>query len=84
MSVVNFSVTDALEQKINKIIEKWGFNSKAEFFRFLAIDFISKHESTFELDDETRQLSKQLGHLLKAKLDPKKMRSIDQQLEDLL
>jgi len=84
MSIVNFSITDALEHKVNHIIEKWGFNSKAEFFRFLAIDFIDKHEGMFEIDNETRQLSKKLGHLLKRKLDPKKIPSIEQQLEDLL
>ena len=41
MSIVNFGITKPLEQKINKIIKKQGFASKAEFFRFAAINYIN-------------------------------------------
>lgn len=44
MTVVNFSVTKQLEKKINKIVDEWGFSSRAEFFRYLAINFIDQYQ----------------------------------------
>lgn len=40
MSIINFAVAEPLEQKINNAVKEYGFVSKAEFFRFLAINFL--------------------------------------------
>ena len=41
MSVVNFTITKPLEQKIKEAIKGQGFSSKAEFFRFAAMVLIN-------------------------------------------
>ena len=40
MSIINFSIPKTLEKKVVQIIKEKGFSSKAEFFRFAAINFI--------------------------------------------
>lgn len=40
MKRVHFFIYDELAEQINKAINRWGFNSQSEFFRFLAMEFI--------------------------------------------
>ena len=85
MNIVNFSITDPLARKINKVIKEWGFASKAEFFRFMAIDFINKHETKkWENDEMMKLYSQKIEKLANEKLANKKLPSIEKQLEDLL
>ena len=49
MSIVNFSIPKTLEQRIVMTMKHRGFTSKAEFFRFAAmdyIDFLNRSKST--------------------------------------
>ena len=58
MSVVNFSITKPLEEKINKTIKDQGFTSKAEFFRFAAVDFIRNDARFLPADDTLKDHAK--------------------------
>ncbi len=40
MAIVNFSIPNVLEKRVNATIKRKGFASKAEFFRFAAVHFI--------------------------------------------
>ncbi|MBI5755124.1 hypothetical protein HZA41_02815 [Candidatus Peregrinibacteria bacterium] len=40
MSIINFTITQPFEKKVQKVIKEQGFTSKAEFFRFSALFFI--------------------------------------------
>ncbi len=40
MPMVNFSVPTVLERRINKTIKEKGFASKAEFFRYAALNLV--------------------------------------------
>ncbi len=37
---VNFLISEPLTQKIDKAMEAWGFATRAEFFRYCAIEFL--------------------------------------------
>ena len=51
MSIVNFAINQSLEAKINTRIKQDGFCSKAEFFRFLAINYLNFKNKKLLLDD---------------------------------
>ncbi len=84
MSIVNFSISAPLEQKINQSIQKHGFASKAEFFRFLAFNFINKKDE-FKLneDEEFKKVTKKLAQTIHKMYGGKKLRSIEEQFSDL-
>lgn len=41
MSIVNFAIPKTLEKRIEQTIKEQGFSSKAEFFRSIAINYIT-------------------------------------------
>ena len=85
MTIINFAITEPLAKKITKTIKEWGFSSKAEFFRFIAIDFIDRHErKKFAQDPEIAYLSDQLGKAIEKKFKNKTIPSLEEQLEDLI
>jgi len=45
-------------KRIDKTIKKWGFESRAEFFRFAAIDFIRNDARLMPSDDILKEHSK--------------------------
>lgn len=51
MPKVLFDTSEDLMVQINQCIKKWGFTSKAEFFRFAAIDFIRNDARLMPSDD---------------------------------
>ncbi|MDH5597041.1 MAG: hypothetical protein OEY44_02965 [Candidatus Peregrinibacteria bacterium] len=58
MQKVNFRIYDYLGEQIDSAMEKWGFNSRAEFFRFLAIDFLRKDAQTLPPEDVLKEYTK--------------------------
>ena len=83
MSIVNFAIAKPLEQKINQAIKEYGFASKAEFFRFLAINFTGKKQILpLENDPEIAYLTSEIKKLTK-KFTGKKLPSLEEQLNDL-
>jgi metal-responsive CopG/Arc/MetJ family transcriptional regulator len=85
MSVINFTVTEPLAKKINKVIKEWGFTSKAEFFRFIAINFIDKHENRFANEKEMYEYyGNKFEKAANKKFKNKKLPPLSEQLKDLL
>ena len=85
MNIVNFSITEPLERKINQIIKEWGFASKAEFFRFIALSFIEREERRkIREDQELAHYSERLEKALEKKIKNKEIPSFEEQIEDLL
>lgn len=58
MAKTIFNISDELLKQIDKIIEKWGFESRAEFFRFAAIDFIRNDARFMPADDILKKHTK--------------------------
>jgi metal-responsive CopG/Arc/MetJ family transcriptional regulator len=46
-----FNISEELMKQIDQTIKKWGFESRAEFFRFAAIDFIRNDARLMPSDD---------------------------------
>lgn len=84
MSIVNFAVAKPLEQKINNAIKEYGFASKAEFFRFLAINFLNTNQGLpLENDIEIACLVDKIEKAANKKFSGKTLPSIKDQLADL-
>lgn len=84
MAIINFSVPKPLEKKINKTIQDSGFTSKAEFFRFLAINYVEKREQEIMTEEEKFDfLTSQLAQEAKSKLVVKKLPALKEQLSNV-
>ncbi len=85
MTIVNFSITEPLSKKINRVIKEWGFSSKAEFFRFIAINFVERSERReAKAKAELTQACHDLEKTALKKLKGKHLSSLEDQLSDLL
>ncbi len=83
MAIINFKITKPLEKKIIEAIKRQGFNSKAEFFRFAAMQFIEKNDSVVSDDDKLAYLTNELEKTLNAKLGNKKLPSLEKQISSI-
>ena len=83
MSVVNFSITDALAKNIEKMIQKLGFSSRAEFFRAAAIQFIAQQTKHLTPEERFDVLSDTLDEVVHRKFKDKNLPSLEQQLANL-
>ena len=84
MSIINFAISNPLEKKINQAIQEYGFASKAEFFRFLAFNFINKKSETqLAEDEEFEETMNELANVINKKYGGKKLPSLEEQFADL-
>lgn len=83
MSVINFKVSDTLDEELNKIIREKGFQSKAELFRFAVFNYMSSIRKFSDQDEEFAYLEAKLARLLSRKLVKKKLPSLKKQLESI-
>lgn len=83
MPIVNFEVKTPLEQKIKKAIKEYGFTSKAEFFRFTAVNFIHQREISKIEDARLQYLSSELEKTVSEKFKKENIPSIEKQLADV-
>ena len=81
MAIINFKITKPLEKKIIETIKKQGFSSKAEFFRFAAMRFIEKTDSSD--DNKLTYLTAELEKALNNKVGNKKLPSLEKQISDI-
>ena len=44
MAKIIFSVYDMFARHVDEAVHEWGFQSRSEFFRFAALDFILKNK----------------------------------------
>jgi len=45
MQRIDFNIYDELGKQIDAVIKKYGFRSRAEFFRYAGIDFIRQESN---------------------------------------
>ena len=81
MSNINFSIPKTLEKQVAQVVKQKGFNNKAEFFRFAAINFINI-VNKLEVDEEERfnYLTKALSQEVVKKYRGKKIPLLKKQL----
>ncbi len=84
MSIVNFSIPNVLEKRVDETIQKKGFASKAEFFRFAAVHFIDLLEKpVVNEEDRFRFLTNVLKKAVSKQYRGRTMPSAREQLADL-
>lgn len=83
MPIVNFNINPALDKKIKKFIKKEGFSSKAEFFRFSAMQLMDEKDEPIVLTERTKVLLDELKEVVREKYGGKKLPPLEEQLRDL-
>jgi hypothetical protein len=58
MKRIHFRIYDELAEQINESVSRWGFHSHAEFFRYLAMEFIRNEKKLVTTDDTLKDHSK--------------------------
>ena len=58
MKRIHFKVYDELAEQISEAVNRWGFNSQSEFFRYLAMEFIRNEKRLLTTDDTLKDHSK--------------------------
>ncbi|MDH5596870.1 MAG: ribbon-helix-helix domain-containing protein [Candidatus Peregrinibacteria bacterium] len=58
MQRIDFRIYDELGKLINDMVKKYGFASRADFFRYLAIDFIRREGDRIPTDDILKEHTK--------------------------
>jgi len=64
---VFFQISKPLEDIINEACEKWGFATKAEFFRFCAIQFLSTDAQILSSDEALNNYAKSIREVKASK-----------------
>ncbi len=84
MAIVNFTIPNDLEKRVEEIIKTKGFASKAEFFRFAAIYFMDILENC-KGDEEKRfdKLNTLLNREISEYFKNKNIPSLKEQLIDI-
>jgi metal-responsive CopG/Arc/MetJ family transcriptional regulator len=44
MARITFNVYDMFVRHIDEVVHEWGFQSRSDFFRFAALDFILRYK----------------------------------------
>lgn len=84
MAIVNFNVPKALEGRIVQVVKRKGFASKAEFFRFAAIQYMDLVNKPFVSEEERRRyVAGELTKEIRQRFRHKKILSAREQLADL-
>ena len=83
MSIINFKISETLDEQLEKIIEQRGFQSKAELFRFAVINYISSLNKFYNEDEEFAYLESKLARLLTKKFKSRKLSSLSEQLKEV-
>lgn len=64
MKRIHFRIYDELADQINEAVNRWGFNSQAEFFRYLAMEFIRNEKKLLTTDNVLKDHTKAI-HTIK-------------------
>lgn len=83
MPIINFSIPTTLDKKIDRAIKENGFTSKAEFFRFSAMRYLSHWDEEKYADDQLDRISKELTQTVVARLAQGNVPPLEEQLKDL-
>lgn len=80
MTIVNFTITDPLEKKIEQALKDEGFLSRAELFRFAVINYLNNLDRQMSENEEFAYLTSRLRNLIHLKFGRKKLTSVRKQL----
>lgn len=58
MKKVIFNIYDELADRIDEAVHQWGFKSRAEFFRYTAIDFLRRDAHTLPSDETLKEYTR--------------------------
>lgn len=58
MKRIHFRIYDELAEQIGEAVNRWGFQSHAEFFRYLAMDFLRNEKNLRTTDDVLKDHTK--------------------------
>lgn len=58
MKRIDFYIYDELKEQIDQMISLFGFRSRAEFFRYTAIDFIRREGKRIPSDETLKKHTK--------------------------
>ena len=84
MSIVNFSIPQVLDKRIEKTIRNKGFASRAELFRFSLLRYLDEEENLpFAHDAEMAAISESLGQALKRRFSGKTLPPLEEQMKRL-
>lgn len=84
MAIINFAIPNIMEKRINQIMNKKGFVSKAEFFRFAAIHLMDIIEKPIlDNDERFKYLVSNLVKEVVKNYKGKKLSSAKEQLSDI-
>ncbi|MBI2443886.1 MAG: hypothetical protein HYV42_01425 [Candidatus Magasanikbacteria bacterium] len=83
MPIVNFGLKKPLDQKVNQIIKKQGFTSKAEFFRFVVWHYLGEQNKQNRAYAEFATAAEHLSNTIRKKFSGKQLPSLQEQLADL-
>ncbi|MFC1613305.1 ribbon-helix-helix domain-containing protein [Patescibacteria group bacterium] len=84
MPIINFTIPKILEKRVDSVVKRKGFATKAEFFRFAAMSFIETNEKeTISEDERTACLTRAISKEVVRKYKNKKVPAIRKQLIDL-
>ena len=84
MAIVNFSIPKTLEKRIDAVINKKGFATKAEFFRFSAFYFMDLADKPFANEDARfHYLVETIRHEVTQQLKGKQLPSTRKRLADI-
>lgn len=65
--LVNFAISKSLQKKIDQTMETWGFATRAEFFRYCAIEFLRSDAQAFSSDEALHFHTKAINRVKAAK-----------------
>ena len=84
MAVINFAVPKVLQKRIDKTIKEKGFASKAEFFRFAAVQLLDTiQRPVASEDDRFLALTQAMKREIAKKYKGKDIPDVEKQLADL-
>ncbi len=63
MTRITFNVYDVFAQHIDDSVHEWGFMSRADFFRFVALDFILRHKGVVTPRDVVDNYAKKVSQV---------------------
>ena len=90
MTIVNFTITNTLDEQIKRVVKEKGFQSKAELFRVAVLDYLSRTNkpalADMNEDEKFDYLSEKLARLLikwQKKNAGKKLPTLEEQLKSI-
>lgn len=82
MNVINFQIAEPLYKQVEAVIKEKGFASKAEFFRFLTLNYLNTVKKDIDqstLDKEMTKIIRRLEYCI----DTDKIPPLERQMLDV-